>query len=125
MNGFRWTQRACALCVTLAATAGLLGASDTLALDRPGDTATRRLIVNYSDVNLSTVAGATRLYQRIQGAARFVCGYQGRGLAEWRAWKDCYQQAIAGAVASVNSPLLTAIHRKQSGEGTVTAMLGH
>jgi len=75
--------------------------------------------VNYGDLNLDTVAGATTLYTRIRGAARFACGEQGRRWEEIRQWNDCYREAIADAVAAVNSPLLTSVYH---GTHNVTAM---
>ena len=46
-----------------------------LAQDRPG--AARVMTVRYSDLNISTTAGATTLYYRIVGAAHYVCGDEG------------------------------------------------
>lgn len=87
-----------------------------------GNVAARTMTVRYSDVNLTTVAGATTLYRRIQGAARLVCGESGRSLFEQHAVKECYRNAVAEAVATVNDPTLTAVH--QGREGQMTAMLG-
>jgi UrcA family protein len=115
-------HRSSLACMALASCAGLLGASTALAADRTDGT--RSLTVRYGDVNLATIAGATTLYQRIQGAAHFVCGEAGRSWPEQRDWKDCYRGAINAAVASVNNPLLSAVHRSRGGEGAVTAMLG-
>jgi UrcA family protein len=100
-------------CATLAAAAGLLGATDAMAIDAAAPS-TRSVTVNYGDVNLTTPAGASTLYQRLEGAARTVCGDPGRSLGELRSWKDCYDGAIDGAVAAVNNPMVTAIHHKQS-----------
>lgn len=101
-----------------------LFASTALAADpaADGNSDTRSMTVRYADVNLTTVAGATALYQRIEGAARLVCGDSGRSLAEQRAAKICYQNAVAEAVTTVNNPTLTAIH--QGREGELTAMVG-
>ena len=66
--------------------------------------------VSYRDLDLSSLAGATTLYQRIQGAAKQVCGRAGADLVEQMAWKACYRHATADAVRQVNSPLLTAVH---------------
>ncbi len=79
--------------------------------------------VNYSDLKLSTFAGAQTLYQRISGAARTVCGEQGRRIEEQLAWERCYRSAIADAIVKVNSPLLTLLHSGQSTEATATAKL--
>jgi UrcA family protein len=111
MKTRKLTRSATLFCATLAAAAGLLGATDAMAAAQ----VTRSVTVNYGDVNLATFAGASTLYQRLQGAARTVCGDQGRTMNELRDWQDCYDGAIDGAVASVNNPIVTAIHRKQSG----------
>jgi UrcA family protein len=87
-----------------------------------GNSAARSMTVRYADVNLTTVVGATALYQRIEGAARLVCGESGRSLLEQRAAKVCYRNAVAEAVAAVNNPTLTAVH--QGREGQLTAMVG-
>jgi UrcA family protein len=87
-----------------------------------GNSDARSMTVRYADVNLTTVAGATALYRRIEGAARLVCGESGRSLVEQHAATVCYQNAVAAAVATVNNPTLTAIH--QGREGQLTAMLG-
>jgi len=105
----------------LACAAGLLAATAVAADAVP---LTRTLTVRYGDVDLSTIAGAGALYQRIEGAARFVCGEQGGGLDERNEWLRCYHDAVGVAVARVNDPLLTAIHRERLGEGPQTAMLG-
>jgi UrcA family protein len=77
--------------------------------------------VSYRDLDLSSVAGATTLYQRIQGAARQVCGYAGADLIEQEIWKACYRSATADAVRQVHNPLLTAVHEGRKPE--MTAML--
>jgi UrcA family protein len=112
MNTWKLTPRSTLLCATLATAAGLLGATDASALDAMRDT--RSVMVNYGDVNLATLAGATTLYQRLEAAARSVCGERGHSFAEMRDWQACYQGAIDGAVASVNNPMLSALHRERS-----------
>jgi UrcA family protein len=72
----------------------------------------RSVKVSYADLNLSTLAGATTLYRRIERAARTVCGPESslREIQRYRDWKNCYESAVSNAVARVNSPLLTAVH---------------
>src|SRR5215472_7842270 len=61
-------------------------------------------VVKFADLDLTRPAGAQELYRRIKYAARDVCetfdrlGYD----------PQCVNQAIAGAVADVGAPLLTA-----------------
>jgi UrcA family protein len=105
--------------VALASVVCLLGTAAALAAD-PREL---RVKVDYSDLNLSTINGATTLYQRIEGAARFVCGEPGRRFDEQRYWKSCYGTAVNHAVTEVNNPLLTSLYLKQNGGAPVTAML--
>lgn len=112
-------QRRTVHVVALASVVCLLGTATALAADG-GDA---RLKVGYGDLNLSTINGATTLYQRIEGAARFVCGDPGHHLAEQTSWKTCYGTAVTRAVTEVNNPLLTSLYRKQYGGAPVTAML--
>jgi UrcA family protein len=78
--------------------------------------------VNYRDLNLATPPGAATLYRRISGAARSVCGERGYGLFFERQWDQCYRAAVAGAVATVNSPLLSDLHRHEGRGPNVTAL---
>jgi UrcA family protein len=79
------------------------------------------ITVSFRDLDLSSLAGATALYQRIQAAAKQVCGRPGGDLVEHMVWKACYRHATAEAVGKVNSPLLTAVHSGRTPE--ITAML--
>jgi len=64
--------------------------------------------VTYQDLNLNSEAGAKALYQRIQAAARQVCGnVEIRDLPGVRAHEACVDKAVSDAVASVNSQRLT------------------
>jgi UrcA family protein len=117
MNRFSLIRRSSLVCLAVSAL-GLMAATNAQAA-----TDTHQLTVRYSDASLSTIAGAHTVYGRIQGAARFVCGEAGRSLAEQRTWQACYRGAVADAVASINSPLLTAVHQRVNGETPVTAML--
>ncbi len=121
MNTCKRIHRSFSRPAAFACVVGLLGMAPALA-SNPAN-GLRSMTVTYRDLNLSTVAGATALYQRIKGAARSVCGYEGRRFDEQRQWKICYRGAIAGAVATVHSPLLTAVHSGESNESDVTAML--
>src|SRR5215469_7737232 len=106
--------------VALASVACLFGTGTALAAD--ADSA-HHLKVSYSDLNLSTINGATTLYQRIEGAAHFVCGDEGRSLDEQMVWKTCYGNAVNHAVTQVNNPLLTSLYAKQYHLAPATAML--
>jgi UrcA family protein len=81
------------------------------------------MTVSFRDLNLSSIAGATTLYHRIQSAAKQVCGYApGEDLILRAAWQACYHNATADAVRKVNNPLLTALHAGRSSPAT-TAMI--
>jgi UrcA family protein len=110
MYDWKSLTRAARRPLALALIAGPLLGSTALATE----SAARSVTVNYEDVNLTTLAGATRLYQRISDAARQVCGEPGYGLQARRLWQDCYRAAVADAVAAVNSPMLTTVYRDDS-----------
>jgi UrcA family protein len=72
--------------------------------------------VHYSDLNLSTQAGAAVLYKRIRNAAIEVCGdVDSRRLDEAAAAQACVDRAIATSVRSVNSPKLTGEYNAHTG----------
>ncbi len=107
--------------VAFMSVACLLGTAAALASTPASDA--HEVIVNYRDLNLATVAGATTLYERISGAARQACGERGYGLYYQRLWEQCFHRAVTGAVETVNNPLLTSVHRRVSHEADVTAMI--
>ncbi|HET9389546.1 MAG TPA: UrcA family protein [Steroidobacteraceae bacterium] len=112
-DGFRRPARAAGL-VLLAA--GALGAGSALA-DVPQQVVTVKL--HYSKAELGSAEGAEHLYRRIQFAARQACGDpDGRELKTYFLAKRCYQRAVDQAVANVDAPSLTALHRSR---GTRTA----
>lgn len=86
------------------------------------------MTVHYSDLNLSTTAGATTLYNRIVGAAQFVCGEVGypNGIDMQNYWNTCFRAAVNDAVTKVHSPILTQVANKESAKAAApaTAMLG-
>jgi len=64
--------------------------------------------VAVKDLDLTTHAGATTLYQRIRNAARSACGPVDSALTEEKAaWDRCVDEAIGSAVAKVGSAKLT------------------
>jgi UrcA family protein len=78
--------------------------------------------VKYGDLDLASQAGASALYHRIQGAAKYVCGVEGRSLVEVIKWRSCVSDATGQAVERVHSPLLTQLHTGQR-PAPATAML--
>jgi UrcA family protein len=69
----------------------------------------RQVTVKYRDLNLETPEGAGTLLARIRDAARRVCGTESERLDLQHAWQVCYQGSVDAAVASVDSPILTAL----------------
>ena len=116
MNRTNSNPRSCLRPFAVALLLGLIGATQASA----GQPAAIR--VGYGDLDLATSAGAHTLYERIAGAARTVCGFEGTALVEQSLWNSCYRGAIADAVARVNSPLLTAEQTGRPAHTTV-AML--
>jgi len=112
------THRSALRAAVLASLLGVLGSVPALAVEA---NATHQLHVPYSDLNMNSVAGATTLYNRIRGAARFVCGDKGRRWEEQRHWNACYHEAIADAVSTVNSPLLTSLHNGAANVSKIAA----
>jgi UrcA family protein len=75
--------------------------------------------VSYADLNLNTEAGAEVLYRRLRRAAAEVCNPLGSVHAVVQAgWRACYDKAMNSAVASVNKPMVTALHNRLSGIST-------
>jgi UrcA family protein len=67
--------------------------------------------VSYADLDITRTAGAQKLYQRITGAAKRVCGRgDSRSLDVLRLQQQCMTKAVSDAVRDVDSPLLTAMH---------------
>ncbi len=87
-----------------------------LAAEAPAPASVPQEIVKFADLDLTRPAGAQELYRRIAHAARDVCetGSAG-GSALAIAYGLCIDRAIADAVATVGSPLLTERyeHKKQ------------
>jgi UrcA family protein len=79
------------------------------------------IVVRFADLNVDNPQGARKLYARIQTAADKVCG--GPASSFWypgqqEAYRACYKSSIDTAVAKVNRPMLTALHRQHSKPST-------
>jgi UrcA family protein len=96
---------ACSIALTTPATAE----------QRDGESLTK--VVNYSDLNLNGAAGARTLYGRLRMAATQVCApFRGDTLREKTNWHECFDPALARAVAEIDAPMLTAYHLSRSGK---------
>ena len=113
MKTCRWMARPVAGAVAFMTAVALAGT--VLAQERL-DGSPRTTTVHYSDLDLSTTAGAMTLYQRIRGAARTVCGEDGNklGLDEWSNWNGCFRRAVNDAVETVHSPLLDTVYHRSA-----------
>jgi UrcA family protein len=94
---------------TLAAIACTLGASATFA--DPATEGGKEMTVNYADLDLSKPAGVEVLYGRIKMAARNVCSYLESRFEHKVLWRNCYSETVANAIATVDRPTLTALHK--------------
>jgi UrcA family protein len=72
------------------------------------------MTVSYFDLDLATPAGVQTLYDRMKDAARTVCAsLESKQLGRMSPWRDCYQQAVEDAVATVDRPALTALYQAE------------
>jgi len=105
--------------LTLAVYSGLLLAFGSVAATQastPAESAPS-IAVHYSDLDLTSDAGARALYQRILEAAQRVCVPHSSDVMEVLGEHYCRQQAIERAVHSVGSPRLAALHRASGEHG--------
>ena len=73
------------------------------------------LVVKYADLDLSTDAGARKLYARLSAATRRVCADPGSRDLRMQALADaCRQQALDRAVRAVNNTALAAVHSQHA-----------
>jgi UrcA family protein len=124
VNNVNFDRRASVWLVALAASlaclvgsAQVLGAAPWVAPWEP-----HSVTVRFGDLDIRTSAGAAALYHRIEAAARVTCGYEDHPLVRPPYAQRCSSIAVSAAVASVNSPLLSAIHAARRGSSS-TAML--
>jgi UrcA family protein len=75
--------------------------------------------VKYTDLNVSTTAGATNLYNRIRGAADSVCHpfrpSNPGDLAARKAFTACVHKAMSNAINEVNEPALFTVANTKAG----------
>jgi UrcA family protein len=68
------------------------------------------VLVRYSDLDIATVAGAEKLYERILQAAAQVCpAPDSPSLSAHAALLRCRNEVVEHAVSSVGSPQVTAV----------------
>ena len=102
--------------LTRAGIAAFAVCSSLVAYSASAEPKAKTLTVSYADLDLSKPAGAQTLYKRIKAAARSVCGPTDRYTYSTpsHAFRQCFDKAIADAVAQVDRPSLTALHREET-----------
>jgi UrcA family protein len=78
------------------------------------------LTVKYADLDLSRTEGAATLYGRISHAARTVCApldfvQTAAPMGMGDAYKNCFSNAVSGAVSKIHSPVLSAYVASKTG----------
>jgi UrcA family protein len=77
-----------------------------------------KVVVSYSDLDLSTPEGARTLYKRISYAAREICPFQDeKALSRVAINHACREAAIERAVRSVKSTQLAAVRSEHVKRG--------
>jgi UrcA family protein len=99
---------------TLAAASIFMLGSAAQAADS-GESADQKT-VGYADLNLTDVKGVQVLYWRLDSAAKTVCNMPDRReLARAANARQCVDQAMVQAIATVNNPLLTSLYLAKTG----------
>ena len=109
----------------LTAAALILGAANAAA----GEVIRKDVAVSYSDLNLSTDAGARALLVRINAAATSACGnsptfYSTYSIAPSLAYREfdtCRSNAINAAISSISAPL---VHQIFASNGSYDRVAG-
>ena len=84
----------------------------------------RSMVVKFADLDLSRSEGAAALYQRLEGAAKTVCGpLDSRDPWSHLSFIQCAQSAISTAVAKVDQPALTAYYEAKRNGRNATVQI--
>jgi UrcA family protein len=71
--------------------------------------------VGYADLDLTSDAGVTALYRRLQVAAKQVCrSFESHEIGRATQRRACYNQALSSAVTKVNLEMLSVLHKNAS-----------
>jgi UrcA family protein len=103
---------------------GFAGASHASpAGDASSDPAAMSVSVSVADLNLSSGAGAKIALRRIHNAASSICGDEPdtRVTERFAIYQSCVKTTVDRTVASLDSPLVTALNGGQPGEMAVAA----
>lgn len=72
--------------------------------------------INYTDLNINTAEGASRLYSRIERTAYYACGTSSTDIeAIMHAQGPCVKTTIAHTVRDLHSSMLTEVFIKRNG----------
>ena len=97
---------------TIILTSALAAGAQIAHAAEPTDASLRHVTVLFSDLNLTSIDGATTLYRRLQSAAESVCAEHGtRDVRSIFRVRTCESAAMSAAVADINQPTLTAYYR--------------
>jgi UrcA family protein len=78
------------------------------------DDAAPSVTLQYRSTDLDTPQGIAVLYRRIRGAASSVCSpFDSAPVEERLRWNECFNHAVAGAVANIKNERLSAYHWRQ------------
>jgi UrcA family protein len=105
------------------AAAATLCAAGALA-NTPAERAPANLI-SYADLNLSSPYDADLLINRLQGAARHVCGLDlaPHPLAERQAAEQCVTEHVGSMVARIDAPALTTQFAKRTVDDSIVVAM--
>jgi UrcA family protein len=108
--------------LTLMMLTAALATGAQLAHADDGSAAPTKMLIHYSDLDLSRPAGAMSLYRRLHTAAETVCTpLNGQDVGHQLMFRRCVGDAIARAVTEVDQPALGAYYRaKLQGRNAVS-----
>jgi len=109
-------QRAYGSIFVLLTAVGAIGWTEVVRADN-SEYEVPKQVVSYADLNMDSMAGASALYHRIRRAAERVCGgpVDERELSTAARLRFCKEQAVERAVDSINSAVLSSLHRAKTG----------
>jgi UrcA family protein len=104
-----------------AASQGALAAASNPTASAPAQVEenSKHLTVRFADLDLTRPQGAAQLYHRLHKAAEVVCSsLESRELSRMALFNKCVAETMAGTVAQINRPGLSAFYRGKVGGNT-------
>ena len=104
--------------------AGLVSA--TIAAHASHSNEPRTIAVRFADLKVNTPDGVVAVYNRIERAARQVCGTDDLSGLRLMSddWQSCVSSSIARAIREVNAPLLSAYSTERHRRKSIAAATG-